>query len=239
MKISRRQLAMLPVTCTLPVASGIAAAAPKGEFLVYIGTYTRNNSKGIYVYRFDAGTGRLTPLGLAAEAPNPSFVAIHPTEKYLYAVSEMGGGGKEGLVSAFALDKSSGQLTFLNRQSSRGGGPCHLNVDKTGRMVVVVNYGTGSVASLPLDANGKLREAASFFQHTGSSANPKRQAGPHAHSANFSPDNRFVIVCDLGLDKVFVYKVFPATGKMVPLLNVTDSTLSDPFILVIVVFGMI
>ncbi|MBI4877247.1 MAG: lactonase family protein [Acidobacteria bacterium] len=196
----------------LSLAPLTAAVASKGEYLVYIGCYTRGTSKGISVFRFDSGSGKMTPLGLAAETPNPSFLALHPSGKFLYSVSEMGSGGKEGAVSAFSIDKSSGMLTFLNRQSSRGGGPCHLNADKTGRMLVAVNYGTGSVASFPLDAGGKLGEAASFFQHAGSSANPKRQAGPHAHSVNFSPDNRFAIVCDLGLDKIFVYKAFPAKG---------------------------
>ena len=206
---------MLPVSLSFsPLA---APAAARREFLVYIGAYTRNKSKGIYVSRFDAGSGKMTPPELAVEVANPSFVAIHPSGRFLYSVSEMGGsGGKEGAVSAFSIDKAGGKLTLLNQQSSRGGGPCHLNVDKTGRMLVVVNYGTGSVASLPLDADGKLREAASFFQHAGSSANPKRQAGPHAHSVNFSPDNRFAIVCDLGLDKVFMYKVFPEKGILTP-----------------------
>lgn len=211
MKISRREFALVPVSLSLPP---LAAAAAKREFLVYIGTYTRKLSKGIYVGRFDAATGKLAPLELAGEVANPSFVALHPKGGFLYAVSEMGAGGKEGAVSAFSIDRATGKLTFLNRQSSRGGGPCHLNVDKTGRMLVVVNYNTGSVASFPVAADGKLGEAASFFQHTGSSANPKRQAGPHAHSVNFSPDNRFAIVCDLGLDRVFVYKVFPATATM-------------------------
>ncbi|MEK7751978.1 MAG: lactonase family protein, partial [Acidobacteriota bacterium] len=213
MDISRRRFSMLPVSLSL---SPLAAAAAGREFLVYIGPYTRNKSKGIYVSRFDAGSGKMTTPELAVEVANPSFVAIHPSGKFLYSVSEMGSGGKEGAVSAFSIDKAAGKLTLLNQQSSRGGGPCHLNVDKTGRMLVVVNYGTGSVASLPLDADGKLREAASFFQHAGSSANPKRQAGPHAHSVNFSPDNRFAIVCDLGLDKVFMYKVFPEKGTLTP-----------------------
>lgn len=203
MNISRREFALVPVSLSL--------AAAKREFLVYIGTYTRKLSKGIYVGRFDAGSGKLGPLELAAEVANPSFVALHPKGGFLYSVTE---GGKEGAVSAFSIDKASGKLTFLNRQSSRGGGPCHLNVDKTGRMLVAVNYGTGSVASLPVAADGKLGEAATFIQHTGSSANPKRQSGPHAHSVNFSPDNRFAIVCDLGLDRVFVYKAFPATGTL-------------------------
>ncbi len=203
---------MIPVS--LSVASPVAAA--KGEFLVYVGTYTRAKSKGIYMARFDAGTGKLTPPELAGEVSNPSFVALHPSGKFLYSVSEVGGRGKEGAVSAFSIDRATGKLTLLNQQSTRGGGPCHLSVDKTGRMVAVVNYGTGSVASLPIGADGKLAEAASFFQHSGSSANPRRQSSPHAHSVNFSPDNRFAIVCDLGLDRVFVYKVFPEKGTLAP-----------------------
>jgi 6-phosphogluconolactonase len=142
-----RTLRLLPAAVLVwPLISAIAWGAPKGEALVYFGTYTRQKSKGIYVCRLDAKTGKLTSPELAAEVPNPSFLAVHPNRRFLYAVSEMGGGQKGGAVSAFAIDATSGKLTFLNRASSGGSGPCHLVVDKTGKNVVVVNYNSGSVA---------------------------------------------------------------------------------------------
>jgi len=196
-----------------PLLPGVALGAQKGEYLVYFGTYTRRASKGIYVSRLDAATGKVTAPELAAEAPNPSFVAVHPSRGFLYAVSEAGKGGG---VSAFSLDASTGLLTFLNRVSSGGTGPCHLVVDKTGRNVLVVNYGSGSVAVLPLAEDGRLKEASSFIQHKGSSVNPKRQQGPHAHSVNLSSDNRFAVVADLGMDQVLVYRLEAAKGSITP-----------------------
>jgi len=195
------------------VLPGVFAA----EYLVYFGTYTRKASKGIYVSRLDTATGKVTEPVLAAETPNPSFLALHPNRRFLYAVSEMSGGGqKGGAVSAFSLDAAKGTLTFLNRVSSGGAGPCHLVVDKTGKNVLVVNYGSGSAAVLPLEADGRLKEASSFVQHQGSSVDPKRQQGPHAHSVNLAADNRFAMVADLGLDRVLVYRLDPAKGSITP-----------------------
>ncbi len=207
---------LLAAALVWPLVSAIALGAQKGEYLVYLGTYTRQKSKGIYAYRLEAATGQLTSLGLAAEASNPSFLAVHPNRRFLYAVSEMGGGQKSGAVSAFSIEAPTGGLTFLNRASSGGSGPCHLVVDKTGENVVVVNYGSGSVAVLPLEQDGRLREASSFIQHQGSSVNPKRQQGPHAHSVNLSADNRFAVVADLGLDQVLVYRLDAAKGAITP-----------------------
>lgn len=192
------------------------AAAPAGELLVYVGTYTGPKSQGIYAYRLDLSTGKCTPLGLAAEVKNASFLAVHPNRKFLYSVSEIEdlGGKPTGGVSAFSIDRASGKLAKLNHQSSEGRGPCHVTVDKSGRVAMVANYGGGSVASLPIGADGKLAPAASAVQHLGKSANPQRQEGPHAHSINPSPDNRFAVAADLGLDKVLVYKLDPATGTL-------------------------
>ena len=210
--MTRCQLLSAPVTALL-VLPLFASSAGAAEFLVYFGTYTRGSSKGIYVSRLDTATAKLTEPNLAAETPNPSFVALHPNRKFLYAVSE---GGKAGAVSAFAIDPKTGRLAFLNKVSSQGGGPCHLNVDKTGKNVVVVNYGTGSTAVLPVEPDGKLREASSFIQHKGSSADKSRQEGPHAHSVNFSADNGFAVVADLGLDQVLVFKFDAAKGTIAP-----------------------
>ena len=187
------------------------------NYLVYFGTYTSPNSgrNGIYVSTCNSATGELSNPVLAGEAPNPSFLAIHPSKKYLYSVGEMPRDGKKGGgVSAFNLSLPDGKLTRINQVSSVGLGPCHVNLDKTGKMVMIANYGGGSVASYQVRDDGGLTEAASFVQHEGSSVDPKRQAGPHAHSVNVSPDNRFAFACDLGLDKVLIYNIDPATGKM-------------------------
>lgn len=188
---------------------------------MYVGTYTRPPSKGIYAYRFNATTAAVTPLGeagLAAETDNPSFLAVHPNQRFLYAVNEISKyeGQNAGSVSAFAIDRATGTLTLLNRVSSRGGGPCHLSIDATGKWLFVANYGGGSVAAFPILPDGKLQEAKSFFQHAGSSVNKARQSGPHGHAVVVSPDNRFVLAADLGLDRVFAYRLDPKAGGLVP-----------------------
>jgi 6-phosphogluconolactonase len=215
MKNLRTLLAFLITLIAIsPFTAG--GPAPGTDYLVYIGTYTRGNSKGIYAYRMDSATGKLTSLDLAAESTSPSFLAIHPNQRFLYAANEIENfeGQKGGAVSAYSIDPASGKLTLLNRVSSRGGGPCHLVVDKTGKDVLVANYGGGSVAVLPLAEDGRLREASAFIQHSGSSVNPARQKGPHAHSINVSPDNRFAVAADLGLDELLVYRFDPAKGAL-------------------------
>jgi 6-phosphogluconolactonase len=184
---------------------------------VYFGCYTnaKSGSKGVYVSGFDAEKGVLGEAEIAVETASPSFLAPHPNKKWLYAVGEMGAPGqKGGAVSAFSISASDGRLSLINQVSSVGSGPCHISVDRTGAMAVVANYGGGSVASYSILENGALSEARSFIQHEGSGVNPKRQAGPHAHSMNFSPDNRFAFACDLGLDKVLIYKADPAAGTI-------------------------
>ena len=201
--------------------AALTTTAIAGEnFLVYFGTNgnAKNGSKGIYVSRFNTATGELTEPQLAAEAGSPGFLAIHPSKKYLYAIGDVtrADGKKGGGISAFSIDKTAGKLTLINQASGVGDGPCHVSVDKTGQMAALANYGSGSVASFAIKADGSVSEAVSFFQHEGSSVDPNRQKGPHAHSVNFSPDNRFAFACDLGLDKVLIYKIDPATGKMTP-----------------------
>ena len=197
-----------------------ASAAPAGKYLFYVGTYTEegSKSKGIYAYRYDAATGEITDLGLAAETTNPSFVAPHPNGRFLYAVNEVGNykGPNSGGVSAFSIDHASGKLTFLNEVASRGADPCYITVDRTGKYVLVANYTGGSVAVFPILADGKLSEASAFVQHTGKGTNPERQEAPHAHSIDLSPDNRFAMVDDLGLDEVLVYKFDAAKGSLTP-----------------------
>jgi 6-phosphogluconolactonase len=194
------------------------AAAAGSDFHVYFGTYTGTRSKGIYACRFDAATGDLTGGRLAAEARNPSFLTVHPTGKYLYAVGEVdeAQGQRAGAVNAFRLDASTGNLTQLNQRTSGGTGPCHLSVDATGKCLLVANYGSGSIAALPILADGSLREVTTTIQHTGSSVNPIRQAGPHAHCISPSPDNRFALACDLGLDKILAYQLDPVAARLTP-----------------------
>src|SRR5215469_6641917 len=199
-----------------------ASAAPpqKGKYLFYVGTYTENGSKskGIYAYRYDAAAGEITPLGLAAEITNPSWLALHPNGRFLYAVNEVQNfnGPNSGGVSAFSVDHATGKLTFLNEVSSRGADPCYVTVDKTGKYVLVANYTGGSIAAFPISDDGKLGEASAFVQHTGHGADPKRQEAPHAHSIDLSPDNRFAMVDDLGLDKLMVYKFDTGKGTLTP-----------------------
>lgn len=199
-------------------ASSFAADDKPEKYHVYIGTYTGAKSKGIYLGELDLASGALTIKGLAGEAVNPSFVAIHPNQKFLYAVGEVDNFDKKktGGVSAFAIDPKTGNLTLLNQQSSGGAGPCHLVVDKAGKNVLVANYSGGSVASLPIGDDGKLKEPASVIQHKGSSVNADRQKQPHAHSINLDAANKFAIAADLGLDKLLVYQFDPAKGTLTP-----------------------
>lgn len=185
------------------------------HYWLYVGTYTTGKSKGIYLYEWRSD-GKLKGHGLAAESTNPSFLAVHPTNKYLYAVGEVSilQGKRTGGVRAFALDAKTGRLTFLNEQASAGSGPCHLIVDDAGRHVLVANYSGGTVAVLPIDANGQLREASCVIQHQGKSVNPKRQEAPHPHSVNLDPTGRFAFVADLGLDRVMIYRYDAQSGQL-------------------------
>ena len=182
---------------------------------VYFGTYTSgdNGSKGIYRSRLDTDTGQLSTPVLAAEAKNPSFLEIHPNGRFIYAVSESGGAGT---VSAYAIDPNTKNLKLLNSQPSGGSGPCHVNIDHAGKNALVANYGSGSASVIPIAGDGKLSKPTGFVQHEGSSINPQRQKGPHAHSVNISPDNRFAFVADLGLDKVMIYKLDIEKGTITP-----------------------
>jgi 6-phosphogluconolactonase len=166
----------------------------------------------------DLKLGKLSSPQLAGKVQNPSFLAIHPSRKFIYSVNEMGEfrGRRGGGVSAFAIDAQSGMLTPLNQQSSVGSGPCHLVVDRSGKNALVANYESGTVACLPIDSDGKLRPASSSIQHRGSGADPGRQQGPHAHSINLDADNHFAVAADLGLDKVFVYSFDASQGKLTP-----------------------
>ena len=199
------------VTAALSIALSSVAAAT--DYFVYTGVYTNASSKGINLLRFQTTTGKLTPVGLAAETSSPSFLAIHPNRRFLYAVNESGGGS----VSAFSVDSKSGKLTPLNQVSSQGNGPCHLAVDATGKWLAVANYNSGHLAVIPVEADGKLgQQPVAVVRNEGSGPDKSRQQGPHAHEVVFSPDNRFLMLADLGLDKIFVYRFDAGTGKITP-----------------------
>ncbi len=196
----------------------LAATAYAAEVTVFVGTYTNAQSKGIYSMQFDEASGKLSAPTLAAESESPSFLTMHPNGRYLYAANEhpSGPANAPGTISAFAVDGS--KLKLINIVSSRGAGPCHVAVDRTGHWLFAANYTGGSIAAFPIQANGALGEASSFFQHTLTSVDP-RQKEAHAHMVVLSPDNRFLLVADLGGDRVFVYRFDERTGKL---------TLNDP-----------
>jgi 6-phosphogluconolactonase len=207
------------LACTvLAIFVGMSSNCFAGESLVYFGTYNGAKSKGIYVSRFNSTTGKLGAPELAAEIANATFLAVTPGGNFLYAVSEVDqiGGKPTGAVAAFALDAKTGKLTPLNQQLSGGRGPCHIVVDATGKCLLVANYGGGSIAALPIHTDGSLGEAATILQHSGSSVNTNRQAGPHAHFILPSPDNRFTLDCDLGLDKIFINHLDAPAAKLTP-----------------------
>jgi len=215
-------LAVLGLSREARAQGSPGAGAGPAAFWVYVGTYTRGNgrdqSQGIYLMELDPRSGRLSAPRLAGTAVDPSFLAIHPSRKFLYAVSEMNEfkGRPGGAVAAFSIDPARGSLTPLNQQSSGGSGPCHLVVDRSGTNVLVANYNSGSVACLPIEADGQLRPPAAFIQHKGSGTIPGRQAGPHAHSINLDATGRFAVVADLGLDKVFIYRFDAPRGELAP-----------------------
>ena len=201
-----------------PATTTQATTGKAQSLLVFFGTYTKGKSKGIYVSRLDLASGTLSTPELAAETTNPSFLAIAPSGKHLYAVNEVADykGEKSGAATAFALDRASGKLTQLNQQSSQGAAPCHIIVDPSGKNVLLANYTGGSVAVLPIQSDGSLGKISDHQQHAGSSVDPRRQKEPHAHSINLTPDSRYAMAADLGLDKVLIYRFDAADGKLQP-----------------------
>jgi 6-phosphogluconolactonase len=219
---------VLMAVALLPL--GVAGAVGARECFVYAGTYTnweelgpnRHNppgevSKGIYVFRFDLDSGKLTPLGLAAESRNPTYLTFAPSSRVLYATNELYSfhGEASGAVSAFAIDAATGRLTLLKQLAARGTGTCHASVDRSGRVLLAANFGSGSVAVFSLAPDGALRAMTAFEQDTGTGPNP-RQAGPHAHAFNLTPDGRFAIASEFGSDRLRVYRLDVAEGKLAP-----------------------
>ncbi len=190
---------------------------------IYVGTFTGatelgGGAEGIYVCRMDMTSGAVELVHSVPDVPNPSFLTLHPRLPLLYAVNAVPeiDGHDGGAVSAFAVDPETGGLTFLNRQSSCGAGPCHVSIEQTCRYVIAANYSSGSVAILPIEQDGSVGPATDWVQHVGSSVNPDRQAGPHGHSFTPDPANRFALACDLGLDQLLVYGLDLENGKLPP-----------------------
>lgn len=182
------------------------------EKYMLVGTYTKPNSEGIYVYKFNTNTGEMKKIS-AAFTENPSYLAFSKDKKYVYAVNESGRG--KGGVTAFSFDQSTGRLTKLNQQPSHGDGPCYVAVDNTNKWVAIANYSGGSFAIYPIKSDGSLGEAAQTFQHTGSGPDKDRQEKPHVHSTVFTPDGKYLTVVDLGTDEISFYPFHAGSAKPV------------------------
>lgn len=191
------------------------------QYYLITGSYTTGKSEGIYVYLFNSSNGSFKEVS-HAKISNPSFIAVSPDERYVYAVQENAANkGRGGEIAAFSFDKQTGLLTYINEQPSGGDHPCYVSVDRTGKWVATGNYSSGSVAILPVQADGSLGKASTIIQHEGSGVNKERQSNPHVHCTVFSNDNRFLFVPDLGIDKVMIYSFDDLTGKL--------STAPQPF----------
>jgi 6-phosphogluconolactonase len=200
------------------VLAATLASAADFKFLVYVGTYTAKDSKGIYAYRFDPKSGESEAIGLTADTQNPSFLVANPNQGFLYAANEVDNfsGGHTGAISAFAVERTSGKLKLLQQVASFGADPAHLSLDRTGRYLLVANYSSGNIAVFPIQKDGQLGTRTAFVQHSGSSVNKDRQSSPHAHEIQVTNDNRFVLVADLGLDELLIYRFDAKTGSLSP-----------------------
>jgi 6-phosphogluconolactonase len=196
------------------VLTGVLSA--QSSYFVYVASQTPDATKGIYAYRFSPANGRLTSIGRVAELVEASFLATDPHHRVLYVASEAGEKeGANGFLSSYVIDPRSGALKLLNK-AEMGGGPCHLSVDETGKILFAANYGNGTVASFALNADGSIGKQTGFDQHTGKGPDAERQEGPHAHAVVLSPDNRFLFVPDLGADQIKIYRVDSAKATFAP-----------------------
>jgi len=206
------QMKNLILTLVLPFL--LLAEGAKENYLI-VGTYTGGKSEGIYVYKFNSEDGTHKEVS-HIKASNPSFIVVSPDEKYIYTVNENAKEGHGGDISAYSFNKENGTLTLLNQQPSGGNHPCYVDIDKTGKWVFAANYSSGSLSVYPVSADGSLGAATTHIEHTGSGANKERQAKPHVHCTFISPDNKWLYVPDLGIDKVMIYAFDAATGKLTP-----------------------
>ncbi|MBS1798629.1 MAG: lactonase family protein [Acidobacteria bacterium] len=215
-RISRRGFVKSSAAVAALSGSPLAVLAKSSsEHKLFVGTSTGQGSKGVYSYTFDSTTGKLKQTGLAAEADSPTFLAISPNGKTLFTANEINRfqDKRSGAVSSYAIDRGSMKLTKINEVSAGGSGTCHVTVDHTGRCAFAANYGGGSASSFAVDPTGKLSDAVSFFQYTGSGPKPQ-QRGPRGHRVTVSPDNKYLFVNDLGLDEIHVYHLDAATAKL-------------------------
>jgi 6-phosphogluconolactonase len=228
-QISRREFIFGSAAFSVAGRGGFALAkGVGGGRLLLVGTQTSGTSKGIYSYSFDPDTGELGVPGLAAEADNPTFLALAPNGRTVLVANELDTfeGKSSGAVSSYTLDRASARLTKVNEVASTGGGTCHVAFDHTGRAAFAANYGGGSAASFSVGEDGRLSAAVSFFQYTGQGPDKERQKGPHAHRVTVSPDNRFLLVNDLGLDAIHIYRLDAGTARLT--LNDIPSWRSAP-----------
>lgn len=209
-------IVILAPECAITTRGKFMKRNEANTYILYVGTYSVRGSKGIYGYRFDPDSGSLTSLGAQAELINSSFLALSPNHNFLYAVSETSDyqGKQSGSLRAYRVDSTTGKLTFLNEVASLGAGPCYVSVDNTGRFVLITNFHGGSIAVFPILQDGKLGKASTFLQYSGSSQDPDRQRAPHPHAIHVTPDNRSVLVADLGLDKLFFYRLDVKDGLL-------------------------
>ena len=185
------------------------------EPVVLISSFAAGEMGAIQAYQLDTATARLKPIHRTEGIENPFFTVVSQDQKYLYTIHAKTFGGQDPeQVAAYALEGRTGRMTLLNRQSTRGTASCYLDIDATGKTVLVANYTTGNVASFPVREDGSLGESVSFFQHAGSSVDPARQQGPNAHCFVISPDNRFAFAADLGIDQVLGYRLNAATATL-------------------------
>jgi 6-phosphogluconolactonase len=228
-----RQLAILALSAAIVIPIAWASAAPAGDYFVYFGTYTGftymreglpaggSHSKGIYVSRFSPATSKISKPELAAEIVNPAFLAVHPNQKFLYAATEdprsLGPDfDHASYLSAYAIDPATGKLRLLNTLPTGGTSTCYISIDKTGHYVLMANFGSSSVTVLRIKDDGSLGEQTAFMKHIGKGKDPSFQSKAHPHSIDVSPDNRFAVVSDLGVDKIFVYRFDATTGSLSP-----------------------
>ena len=197
---------------------GRSKANAPDEQTVYVGTYTSSTkSEGIYIYRLNMSTGELTHFKTVKGVVDPSYLAIDRKRRFLYAVNEVSKfeGQASGAVSSFSIDRTTGDLTYLNQKPSKGGSPCYVTQDRTGEFVLLANYESGNVSVLPIKEDGTLGDTVSMVQHSGASINRDRQQGPHAHCILMDKSNRYAFAVDLGIDKVVIYRFNEKNGSLI------------------------
>lgn len=217
--ITRRAFLSSSAATTLALHPALSSAqGPLTGKLLLVGTQTSGTSKGIYAYSFDAVTGELSKVGLAAATASPTFLVAAPDKETIFTANEVEdfGGQKSGAVSSFSLNASTGMLTQVSQVTSKGASPCHVATDHTGHSVFAANYTGGSAISYKVTGGDHLSEPVSFFQYTGHGPNPDRQEAPHAHRVTVSPENKYLLVNDLGLDLIHIYTLDAATAKLTP-----------------------